>query len=429
MKMAKANGKKDKPSAEFKDNQENQTKAYKSKRFTVGYVNSTQFYQLPKFLFFGELKTKLSNNAKVLYALLKDRNELSAANGWYNDEQQVYIIFTREEMREMLGNVSKTTIKNVVEELKQADLIDEIQQGLNKPNIIYVKYIEQGYVDDLITQEKVNKEELYEKHLQAEVKQREYKETYKRNRAEARKRKKQGRLGDKTETVDDDNMPEVQKMDFQENEKAGSPENGLPGSPKNGLPEVQKLDPNNTDIYNKTYPNNKTDIFKEIDESIDVPSILPSTKKKRGKKVIDDEKKKQAEKDRIDRIDKVNNIKKYEELIKSNIDYDILVYDSPKDKSSIDEIVEVMVQIMTDSDDMDYSIRGSKVPAAIVKSRFMKVDSEIMKYILWSLEQNTTEIKDIFKYLVSTIYNAPATMNNWIQLKVNYDMAHDVHKK
>jgi hypothetical protein len=105
-------------------------------RYTVEKVLSNTFYQMPKFLFAGEF-AKLSNDARVLYSLLKDRHELSVKNGWYNDKQEVYLIMTRDEMCAML-NISLPTLNKSLKELKTKELIDEDRRGQGKPNLLYL---------------------------------------------------------------------------------------------------------------------------------------------------------------------------------------------------------------------------------------------------------------------------------------------------
>ena len=90
---------------------------------------------MPKFLFEGEFKA-LSNNARVLYTLLRDRHDLSLQNHWVNEKNEVYLIFTRKNMEEMLG-LSDKTVKKAVDELKDFGLIEE-HIGLNKANRIYL---------------------------------------------------------------------------------------------------------------------------------------------------------------------------------------------------------------------------------------------------------------------------------------------------
>jgi len=108
------------------------------KRYTATDVAATRFYQMPKFLFEGKLK-ELSNDARVLYALIKDRHELSLKNHWVNNNGEVFLIFTREEMQETLG-LSENTVIKAVKNLREHGLIEEERQGLGKPNKIYLLY-------------------------------------------------------------------------------------------------------------------------------------------------------------------------------------------------------------------------------------------------------------------------------------------------
>ena len=105
-------------------------------RYTVEKLFNNLFYQMPKFLFEEEF-SELSNDARILYMLLKDRHELSVKNKWYNKRGEIYLIMTREEMETML-NLSPPTVRKLVEELKKLNLIEEERQGGNKPNLLYL---------------------------------------------------------------------------------------------------------------------------------------------------------------------------------------------------------------------------------------------------------------------------------------------------
>ncbi|KNZ70342.1 hypothetical protein Tfer_0902 [Thermincola ferriacetica] len=106
------------------------------KRYSVEDIANARYFQLPKFLFEGEF-TNLSNDARVLYALLRDRHELSIENGWVNKKGEVYLIYSRSEMAEIL-KCSQPTLRKVLQELKEARLIEEERVGLNRPNQIYL---------------------------------------------------------------------------------------------------------------------------------------------------------------------------------------------------------------------------------------------------------------------------------------------------
>ena len=107
-------------------------------RYTRQTIVSNTFYQTPRFLTAGEFAgNRLTNNARILYTLLLDRHRISVKNDWYDDNGEVYIYFKREEMEAQLG-VSDKTVGKAVQELKNLFLVEEKQQGMNKPNKIYL---------------------------------------------------------------------------------------------------------------------------------------------------------------------------------------------------------------------------------------------------------------------------------------------------
>lgn len=107
-------------------------------RYKMGDIDNERFYQVPKSLFIDETYKKMSLSAKMVYALLRDRLELSKRNGWHDDNGDVFLYFNQSEIAEML-NLSRRTIINTFTELKENDLIDIIRQGLTKPNKVYIK--------------------------------------------------------------------------------------------------------------------------------------------------------------------------------------------------------------------------------------------------------------------------------------------------
>jgi hypothetical protein len=106
------------------------------KRYLLEEIKQNQFYQMPKFLFEDEFKS-LSNDARVLYSLLRDRHQLSIKNKWVNDKNEVFLIYSRSEMAEMLG-ISEGPVLNAIKQLKEFKLLEEERQGMNKPNLIFL---------------------------------------------------------------------------------------------------------------------------------------------------------------------------------------------------------------------------------------------------------------------------------------------------
>ena len=99
------------------------------------------FYHVPRLLVKDECFRGLSSDAKLLYGLMLDRMLLSMKNGWLDDENRAYIIYTIDNIREDLGCSKEKAVK-VLAELdtgKGIGLVEKIRRGLGKPDIIYVK--------------------------------------------------------------------------------------------------------------------------------------------------------------------------------------------------------------------------------------------------------------------------------------------------
>ena len=105
------------------------------------------FYRVPKVLFTEDYFWNVSTDAKLLYGILLDRMNLSARNGWLDEEGRVYIIFTIEEIKGALGCAEKKAVKLLDELEKKCGLIERKRQGLGKPNLIYVKNFISGSVE------------------------------------------------------------------------------------------------------------------------------------------------------------------------------------------------------------------------------------------------------------------------------------------
>ena len=100
------------------------------------------YYQIPMELFFNtKYKDKLNSDSKILYGFLLNRLTLSAKNNWIDEDNNIYLIFTRKEVEKLL-NLSDKTVTKAFKQLKDCKLIYEKKQGANKPNLIYVGKIE-----------------------------------------------------------------------------------------------------------------------------------------------------------------------------------------------------------------------------------------------------------------------------------------------
>ena len=111
----------------------------------------------------------------------------------------------------------------------------------------------------------------------------------------------------------------------------------------------------------------------------------------------------------------------YRELILENIEYDILIQDSGMDRERLDELVELMVDTVCSRRET-IRIAGDDYPAEVVKSRFLKLNSSHLRYVLDRMAENTTYVHNIKKYLLAALYNAPATMDSYYTSLVSHDL-------
>ena len=112
----------------------------------------------------------------------------------------------------------------------------------------------------------------------------------------------------------------------------------------------------------------------------------------------------------------------YEEIIKDNIEYDHLVTYGRVEKERLDEIVSLILETVC-TRRKTIRIAGDDYPADLVKSKFMKLDSEHIRFVLDCMRENTTKIRNIKQYLRAALFNAPSTIGNYYTSLVAHDMA------
>ena len=112
----------------------------------------------------------------------------------------------------------------------------------------------------------------------------------------------------------------------------------------------------------------------------------------------------------------------YREIILENISYDILTADSHIDRDRLDEIVDLMLETVCTAR-TTVRIAGDDYPAELVKAKFMKLDSEHIRFVLDCMSENTTKIRNMKQYLRAVLFNAPSTIGNYYTSLVAHDMA------
>ncbi len=333
------------------------------------------FYRVPRLLIKDERFKGLSSDAKLLYGLMLDRMALSMKNGWLDDENRAYIIYAVENIMEDLG-CSKPTCIKIIKELDADNgigLIEKKRRGLGKPDIIYVKNFAS-------VPEKEGEKKSANTDVSTEVKNLYFKKE--RNLTSASK---------ETELL------EVKESDFKREKNLTS------ASKETELQEVKGFVPNynNTNYNNQNY--NDVSYTNLINQSVaDVDNPVAQEK--------------------ADMMDRIDETAAYMALIRDNIEYEHhMKYDQYHDKEMYEEIYETICDVVCVKREK-IRINGEEYPYELVKSRFLKLNSSHVEYVMGCMKDTTTKITNIRAYLITTLYNAPSTMSHYYQQEVQHDM-------
>lgn len=177
----------------------------------------------------------------------------------------------------------------------------------------------------------------------------------------------------------------VQKKDESEIRTGTGKESRLEG--------VQKVDPNNKEINN-------------TDSSDTNPIILSAQGCGRVASAQDDE---------------MDMATAYMELIRENIDYDIIMSRQGYDRDMYDELYQIICDVVC-VPRRTIRIGGEDYPYNLVKSKFLKLNSTHLEYVIGCMQNNTTKIANIKAYLITALYNAPNTISHYYTAEVNHDL-------
>ena len=314
------------------------------------------FYRIPKMLFTAEYFRSLSCEAKVLYGLMLDRMGLSIKNRWIDEDDRVYIVFTVEEIAELMNCGTQKAVK-LMKELYTDNgigLIEKKRLGLGKPNVIDVKNFMETENAPLPDKE----EDSYESET-------------------AVKTENEAAVNHNSRIVKITNQ-EFPKSQFKNDENHNS------GIVKTIIQEFPKSQSNNTEFNNTDF--NETDLI----------NPYPS--------------------------DVIGQMERYRDAIRNNISYECFLGDRDCQREELDELVELMVDVMIMPDYASLRIAGAERPAVVVKERFLKLEHSHIAYVLGCLRINTSKVGNIRSYLLTSLYNAALTIDNYYRAEVNHDI-------
>ena len=328
------------------------------------------FYRLPKALITDERFKGVSNNAKLLYGLMLDRMSLSKRRGWLDEDNKVFIKYSLNNIEEDL-NVSRKTAGNILKELDGIGLIEMVQQN-GVANIIYVK----NFV------------------------------------SESRERSEKSRVSkDKCKMVTGEDLSPVENM-HQCNDDTGeeftpvekvhqcndyTSEDMAPvqnlhqrnfdvgTSGKNGPVPGENLHPNNIESNNNLIKNNPISLSYQ-------------------------------------QMDPMDEASAYMELIRENIEYDIMMSNKNwSDAEMYDELYQIICDVVC-VPRKTIRIAGEEYPYSLVKSKFLKLNSSHLQYVISCMQNNTTKVANIKAYLITALYNAPNTISHYYNAEVRHDL-------
>ena len=376
-------------------------------------VQSDQFsfYRIPRLLIKDQHFKGLSSDAKLLYGLMLDRMALSMKNHWLDNENRAYIIYSISNVMEDI-NCSKPTCVKIMKELDSFGLIERKRKGLGKPDIIYVKNFavledsqEQEESTDVADTFEENESVVSNENITSEGKQDELpevkdfnfnNEAYDLEMVETEgifKEKEQISLnvGVNSGISKKSELPEVKDFNFW-NKKT------LTSGGKESLPlEVKNLAPN----YNNNNYNNQS--YNYINQSYQ--SNLSS----------------QADQACKDEIDTIGNTDAYIQQIKKNLDYDFYMTNDVAymDKDLLKELFVIICDVVCTKSET-IKISGYVYSCDYVRSKFLRLTSNHVMYVMDCIKNTTTKIANIKAYLLVALFNAPSTIDHYYQQEIRH---------
>ena len=227
----------------------------------------------------------------------------------------------------------------------------------------------------------------------------------------SRERDEKGRLRGAEYVIYEQPQPPTLDLPTLENPTLDNPTLEKPTQEKPTLENPMQL---NKDILKTDLPKKeKSNTDLSITHSIPILSPNPSP--------LEDEAAEPPERKRKEAA-RQSAVEIYREIIKDNIDYDILMEGSRTDRERLDEILDIILETVCTSR-KQIRIAGDDYPAELVKAKFMKLNSSHIEFVMDCMRENTTKIRNIKQYLRAVLFNAPSTIDNYYTALVAHDMA------
>lgn len=329
-------------------------------QFRYYYKNQSEqfhFYKIPKVLFTDARFKGLSAEAKILYGLMLDRMSLSMKNGWMDNQNRIYIYFTLEDAVELLGCGHGKAVR-LFSELDSVKGIGLIERKKQGQGKPAKIYVKNFLEDEA-----------------ADGGSDENKTSQNRN-------SEKGDFQGKDEQFSQNgNSQQGVTSDFQKSALLKKESQDIPFS---GSLDFSKSNGNNTDL-SKTERNDTESFY-----------------------------------DSMDGMERAREKQEMEQLIRRNIEYDVLFLRNPSCDREIDEIVSLMTEVATSRRSMIH-LDKQDIPQPMVKERLLSLQCEHIEYVLERMQSNTAKIHNIRSYLLTALYHAPETIHHYYAAQMRED--------
>ena len=326
-----------------------------------------KFYRLPAALFASSKYRELSAEAKLTYALLLDRMFLSQKYGWVDEDGDVYIVYRRDELAEIL-NISARKTTGVFQELTAAELLVERRVGLGQPNRLYVL-----------------KTELNDEEAESFSEKSEPTPSASFDQEPPNDRALSG--SENTEN------PDAQKMRIRPANFAHQTRRICASDPQNlRVPYTKDNNIKHTTMNQTECNQTKNNQIEYRGDSIPFRRFPTTGKGTEANQPVEQD-----------------SVTVAAEQVKADIDYDQLVAERSDDRERLDEIVEIIAETVSTSR-KTVRIASDDYPAELVKKKFRRLDRKHISFVLDNLRRNTTDIRDVRQYIRAALFNAPSTI-------------------
>ena len=320
-----------------------------------------QFLQLPMMLIKEPEFKKLSSDAKILYSLLLNRTSLSSKNDWRDEQGRVYIYFTIEEIIEDLNCGRDKAIKSM-KELKDIKLIESVRQGLGKPNIIYVKnfatslkYTPNNPVNSRKSENPTSRKS--------------------ENPTSGNRNDRSQKVGFSDSIYTDINDIDIRHTESSQSQSQSHAQAEV-SEEKNDmtltktLTKTLTMTPDTSDNKNINLENPRTSVSKNAD-----PPKYDA-----------------------------NKYAAYEQIIKENIEYDLLNKYTRAELEMIDGLVQIMLDVIFTESPVTVKIGKETKHREIVKSVYLKLNSSHIEHIISQYKAQHHKITNKTAYLRTMLY-------------------------